>query len=76
MNAKRLESSNLRTALVAIALEWQRRYGVAPAITSAVSEYDARGLSATPLNPSVLIASVELRLLAEWISVTADCVIR
>ena len=31
----------LREQLVATALEWQRRYGVAPAITSTVSEYDA-----------------------------------
>jgi hypothetical protein len=27
--------------LVEVALEWQQRYGVSPAITSAVSEYDA-----------------------------------
>ena len=32
---------NIRSQLVEIALEWQERYGVAPAITSAVSEYDA-----------------------------------
>ncbi|QBG46074.1 hypothetical protein EGM51_01090 [Verrucomicrobia bacterium S94] len=31
----------LREQLVATALEWQKRYGVAPAITSTVSEYDA-----------------------------------
>ncbi|MCZ6610387.1 MAG: hypothetical protein O7A66_10335, partial [Alphaproteobacteria bacterium] len=31
----------LREALVAVALEWERRYGVAPAITSAISEHDA-----------------------------------
>ncbi len=32
---------NLRHQLVSIALEWQRRFGVAPPITSALSEYDA-----------------------------------
>jgi len=31
----------LRENLIIVALEWQRRYGVAPAITSALSEYDA-----------------------------------
>ncbi len=32
---------NLRDQLVNIALKWQNKYGVAPAITSAISEYDA-----------------------------------
>jgi hypothetical protein len=32
---------NLRQRLVSTAIEWQRRFGVAPAITSALSEYDA-----------------------------------
>ena len=31
----------LRERLVEIALQWQDRYGVAPSITSTVSEYDA-----------------------------------
>lgn len=31
----------LREELVNIAIQWQERYGVAPSITSAVSEYDA-----------------------------------
>ena len=31
----------LRDKLVEIALQWQTKYGVAPQITSAVSEYDA-----------------------------------
>ena len=31
----------LRETLVAVALEWERRYAVAPAITCAVSEFDA-----------------------------------
>ena len=44
MQFKDLGSDELRTALVAIALEWQRRYGVAPAVTSAISEYDAARL--------------------------------
>jgi len=32
---------SLREELVDIALRWQNRFGVAPSITSAVSEYDA-----------------------------------
>lgn len=32
---------DLRETLVRTALEWERRYGVAPAVTSALSEYDA-----------------------------------
>jgi len=31
----------LRQSLVEIALEWERTYGVAPSITSAISEFDA-----------------------------------
>ena len=31
----------LRDELVKIALQWQERYGVAPSITSTISEYDA-----------------------------------
>lgn len=41
---KALPPEQLREALVAVALEWQRRYGVAPSITSAISEYDAARL--------------------------------
>ncbi|KZY73614.1 hypothetical protein A3740_17415 [Oleiphilus sp. HI0068] len=33
--------SAIRDELVATALEWQKRFGVAPAITSAISELDA-----------------------------------
>lgn len=32
---------HVRCRLVSVALEWQRLFGVAPAITSALSEYDA-----------------------------------
>ena len=35
---------DLRSTLVATALAWERRYGVAPAITSTLSEYDAARL--------------------------------
>ena len=31
----------LREKLVEVALEWQKKFGVAPQITSAISEYDA-----------------------------------
>lgn len=35
------DKENLRDCLVAVTLEWERVFGVAPTITSAVSEYDA-----------------------------------
>jgi len=35
------DSPTLRQRLVSTALEWQHEYGVAPAITSVLSEYDA-----------------------------------
>lgn len=35
-----MTANGLRQRLVRVALEWQERFGVAPAITSAVSEYD------------------------------------
>lgn len=39
---------NLRQQLVSTALEWQERFGVAPAITSVLSEYDAAILVGCP----------------------------
>ena len=36
--------TDLRTQLVNVALAWERRFGVAPAITGAISEYDAARL--------------------------------
>lgn len=33
--------NELREKLVKISLEWEKRYGVAPSITSSISEYDA-----------------------------------
>jgi hypothetical protein len=44
MNAQDLDAGELRRSLVTLVLEWQRRYGVAPSITSAISEYDAARL--------------------------------
>lgn len=44
MNETSLKPEDLRAQLVAVALEWERRYGVAPGITSAISEYDAARL--------------------------------
>ena len=44
VNSKELNADELRQALVALALEWERRYGVSPAITCAVSEFDAARL--------------------------------
>lgn len=36
--------ASIRSRLVAVALEWERAFGVAPQITSAISEYDAARL--------------------------------
>jgi len=44
VDIKHLTADELRAALVAIALEWEQRYAVAPAVTSAISEYDAARL--------------------------------
>ena len=41
MDATALPAIDLRANLVQLALEWERRFGVAPAITSALSEFDA-----------------------------------
>jgi hypothetical protein len=38
---ERTMSDALREELVKVALEWQEQYGVAPAITSTIAEYDA-----------------------------------
>ena len=42
------ERDDLRGRLVALALEWQRRYGVAPPITAPLSELDASRLVGMP----------------------------
>jgi hypothetical protein len=39
---------DIRERLIAIALEWERRFGIAPAITSAISELDASRLVGCP----------------------------
>jgi hypothetical protein len=39
---------HIRQQLVSVALEWQKRFGVAPAITSALSGYDAAILVGCP----------------------------
>lgn len=38
------ETESIRSRLVALALEWERTFGVALQITSAISEYDAARL--------------------------------
>ncbi len=43
-----MKSKLLRDRLVEVALEWQEKYGVAPSITSIVSEYDAARLVGMP----------------------------
>lgn len=47
MNQESVTRSNipLRERLIATALEWEAAYSVAPAITSALSEYDAAMLA-------------------------------
>ena len=44
VDAVGLSSDELRSSLVSVVLEWERRYGVAPSITGAISEYDAARL--------------------------------
>ena len=41
-------SETLRNKLVSIALEWQERFGIAPQITTPISEYDAAILVGFP----------------------------
>jgi len=41
METASLSADELRKALVDLALEWERRYGAPPFITSVISEYDA-----------------------------------
>jgi len=41
-------SDNLRQKLIQVALEWQERYGVAPHVTPALSEYDASRIVGMP----------------------------
>lgn len=41
MNSRELSANELRQNLVALTLEWERRYAVSPAITGAISEFDA-----------------------------------
>lgn len=43
-----VRSGKLRDRLVSVALDWQARFGVAPSITSALSEYDAAMLVGWP----------------------------
>jgi hypothetical protein len=42
-------TENLRDRLITVTLEWERVFGVAPSITSAVSEYDAACLVDTQM---------------------------
>ena len=42
------DKMTLRNKLVDIALDWQENFGVAPSITSALSEYDAAMLIGMP----------------------------
>jgi hypothetical protein len=41
MTRDQADALQLRRTLVNTVLEWERRYGVAPSITGAISEYDA-----------------------------------
>ncbi len=42
-------SEDIRTRLVSTALKWEELFGVAPTITSAISEYDASQLVKMPI---------------------------
>jgi len=44
-----LTHDELRNLLVGVSLEWEKRFSVAPGITSAVAEYDAAKLKETSL---------------------------
>ena len=44
VNPQESSADELRRELVALALEWERRYGVSPSITTAISEFDAARL--------------------------------
>lgn len=44
MSLANYDADQLRERLVETVLEWERRYGVAPSATSAISEYDAARL--------------------------------
>jgi hypothetical protein len=44
-----MREPEIRQRLVEVALEWQRRFGVAPSITTAVSELDAALLVGMPI---------------------------
>ena len=43
-----LQPNDLRRQLVEAALEWERTFGIAPSITSALSEHDAACLIGCP----------------------------
>lgn len=45
-----LEDDQLRKLLVIVSLEWQRRFSIAPSITSTISEYDAAKLVGSSLH--------------------------
>ena len=49
LNVSNLNDDQLRNLLVQVSLEWERRFAVAPPITSAIAEYDAAKLAGTSL---------------------------
>ena len=49
INVVDLTQDELRDLLVGVSLEWERRFSVAPGITSAIAEYDAAKLKETSL---------------------------
>jgi hypothetical protein len=40
---------NIREKLIGVTLEWEQKFGVAPAITTALSEYDAARIVGCPI---------------------------
>ena len=49
MTLQNLTHDDLRNLLVGVSLEWEKRFSVAPGITSTIAEYDAAKLKETTL---------------------------
>jgi len=68
-NILKLEDDQLRNLLVQVSLEWEKRFAVAPQITSTIAEYDAAKLVGTSLrigkgrrkNDTAVIKGVDFR---------------
>lgn len=50
LDVSNLNDHELRDLLIRVSLEWEKRFAVAPPITSAIAEYDAAKFAGTSLN--------------------------